>query len=144
MTATASTYPLDLVRGRISGKVAMDKAYTTVYETFRVTVRDDDIRGLYKGLAPTMLGAMPYVGIQFGTVGVLERQFPDTDTTIPSPWRKTLFGGLGGVRDLSNDRSHQSLVSLTDGKLHGGTTSWPRVKFGYRRTKTICIRTIGS
>jgi hypothetical protein len=61
---------------------------------------------LYKGMAPTILGAMPYVGIQFGTVGWLERQFPQTDDDddaaaaaiiVPSPWRKTLFGGLGGV-----------------------------------------------
>jgi Mitochondrial carrier protein len=102
MTATATTYPLDLVRGRISGKVAADKAYTSVYRTVRLTIRDEGVRGLYKGLIPTMIGALPYVGIQFGTVGVLERQFPpvydNNDTTmIPSPWRKTLFGGLGGV-----------------------------------------------
>jgi hypothetical protein len=99
MTATATTYPLDLARGRISGKVAVDKAYTSVYHTIRLTVRDEGIRGLYKGMAPTILGAMPYVGIQFGTVGWLERQFPQTDDAaiIPSPWRKTLFGGLGGV-----------------------------------------------
>jgi Mitochondrial carrier protein len=109
MTATATTYPLDLVRGRISGKVASDKAYTSVYRTLCLTVRDEGIRGLYKGLIPTMIGALPYVGIQFGTVGVLERQFPPvyndndnddnttTTTMIPSPWRKTLFGGLGGV-----------------------------------------------
>lgn len=109
MTATATTYPLDLARGRISGKVAVDKAYTSVYRTIRLTVRDEGLRGLYKGMAPTILGAMPYVGIQFGTVGWLERQFPPTTTdndddaaaaaaaNIPSPWRKTLFGGLGGV-----------------------------------------------
>jgi hypothetical protein len=100
MTATATTYPLDLARGRISGKVAIDKAYTSVYHTIRLTVRDEGIRGLYKGMAPTILGAMPYVGIQFGTVGWLERQFPQTDDAaaiMPSPWRKTLFGGLGGV-----------------------------------------------
>lgn len=94
MTATAVTYPLDLARGRISGKLASDKAYTSVYRTIAITVRDEGIRGLYKGMTPTLLGSMPYKGIQFGTVGVLERHFPSEQA---SPFRKMLFGGLGGV-----------------------------------------------
>jgi Mitochondrial carrier protein len=61
---------------------------------------------LYKGVTPTLLGAMPYVGIQFGTVGVLEWYFPKNNDESSSggflhhphyPLRKMIFGGMGGV-----------------------------------------------
>lgn len=145
VTATAATYPLDLARGRISGKLAQQqqtttapatsntattlttttkKAYTGIWQTVATTVQDEGVRGLYKGVTPTLLGAMPYVGIQFGTVGLLERLFPlsprdggdddenevnknDSTTTSTTafqksqhhstPLRKMIFGGLGGM-----------------------------------------------
>eukprot|EP00429_Kryptoperidinium_foliaceum_P024991 CAMPEP_0176147430 /NCGR_PEP_ID=MMETSP0120_2-20121206/75156_1 /TAXON_ID=160619 /ORGANISM="Kryptoperidinium foliaceum, Strain CCMP 1326" /LENGTH=60 /DNA_ID=CAMNT_0017484045 /DNA_START=78 /DNA_END=256 /DNA_ORIENTATION=- len=37
---------------------------------------------------------MPYEGIKFGTVGILERLFPSDEV---SPTRKMIFGGTGGV-----------------------------------------------
>ena len=126
MTATAVTYPLDLARGRISGKMAaaalsatssgssggqknMQKAYTGIWQTLTTTVKDEGARGLYKGVTPTLLGAMPYVGIQFGTVGLLEKLFPleqkqdssssgsSSSSTGSTPLRKMVFGGLGGM-----------------------------------------------
>ena len=48
-------------------------------------------------------GAMPYEGIKFGTVGVLEKAFPPPDhhgdgrPSKPDPLRKMVFGGMGGV-----------------------------------------------
>jgi Mitochondrial carrier protein len=140
MTATAATYPLDLARGRISGTLASSsssaatnssattattaaaqqptKVYKGLVQTMVVTVKDEGIAGLYKGIAPTMLGAMPYVGIQFGTVAVLEKLFPKTNSSSTDHYggsqepatpssttnssgqkalRKMLFGGIGGV-----------------------------------------------
>jgi hypothetical protein len=41
-----------------------------------------------------LIGALPYEGIKFGTVAFLEGAFPSEQTT---PWRKMMFGGLGGV-----------------------------------------------
>jgi hypothetical protein len=106
MTATVFTYPLDFARGRISGKLASStgqKDYTGIIHTMVLTVRDEGFMALYKGVQPTLLGALPYEGIKFGTVGLLEKLFPvDTDTTqsqqqSAAPIRKMIFGGLGGV-----------------------------------------------
>lgn len=108
MTATAATYPLDLARGRMSGKIASatKRHYTGIMNTIAVTVREEGFLALYKGVTPTVLGAMPYEGIKFGTVGVLEALFPIekkyNETTgkmekQKSVWRKLLFGGTGGV-----------------------------------------------
>lgn len=104
MSATAATYPLDLARGRITGKLAPDKAYRGVLQTISMTVREEGIMALYKGALPTLLGAMPYEGIKFGTVGVLEIWFPpvkehdsDNSSTKSSPLRKMCMGGMGGI-----------------------------------------------
>lgn len=98
MSASAVTYPLDFCRGRISGKLACEKnhkQYRGIVGTLALTVKDEGLLAVYKGVTPTLLGAMPYEGIKFGTVGVLELIFPSSDG--PTPLRKMCMGGLGGV-----------------------------------------------
>jgi hypothetical protein len=97
MTASALTYPLDFARGRISGKLAQEgsrKEYHGIVRTVVLTVKDEGFLALYKGVTPTLMGALPYEGIKFGTVGFLEQAFPSEETT---PLRKMLFGGIGGI-----------------------------------------------
>lgn len=111
MTASAATYPLDLARGRITGKLAGPggkKHYKGIVNTVVVTAKEEGVRALYKGITPTLLGAMPYEGIKFGTVGLLEWAF--LNKTTPNEeneggggllsntiTRKLVFGGAGGV-----------------------------------------------
>jgi hypothetical protein len=124
MTGTAVTYPLDLARGRIAGKVGLvssavasnteaivqtnpatatkTKVYSGMIQTILVTIKDEGFLALYKGITPTLVGAMPYVGIQFGTVSVLEKYFGRSavghDTKKQhDPLQKMLFGGVGGI-----------------------------------------------
>ena len=100
MTASACTYPLDLARGRISGKLGHakgQKTYGGIVQTVVLTIRDEGWMALYKGVTPTLLGAIPYEGIKFGTVGLLEHFFPLEEGKRTSPTRKMLFGGCGGV-----------------------------------------------
>lgn len=109
VSASLATYPLDFARGRISGKMATSpgskKVYKGIIHTMVLTMRDEGFLALYKGITPTLLGAIPYEGIKFGTVGLLERLFPmspdDQSSLSPpqksTPMRKMLFGGLGGV-----------------------------------------------
>lgn len=117
MTASAATYPLDLARGRITGKLASSggkKHYKGIVNTVLITAREEGVRALYKGVTPTLLGAMPYEGIKFGTVSLLERAFPKKKyTTLTTTTdaeeegrggllsnniiRKLLFGGAAGV-----------------------------------------------
>ena len=92
-------------RGRMTGKLALapgEKTYGGLVQTVVLTVKDEGLMALYRGATPTMLGAIPYEGIKFGTVGILERWFPlplneDGSLQKPTPLRKMLFGGIGGV-----------------------------------------------
>ena len=106
MSASAATYPLDLARGRITGKLAGPggkKHYKGIINTVVITAREEGIKALYKGVTPTLIGAMPYEGIKFGTVGILERVFPkkkddaDGGTIANNVTRKVMFGGAGGA-----------------------------------------------
>jgi solute carrier family 25 phosphate transporter 23/24/25/41 len=117
MSATAVTYPLDLARGRIAGTLAntttKTKDYSGILTTVALTVREEGVRALWRGALPTLLGAMPYEGIKFGTVGVLEAHVGPwlsslsssqdgnngdaTTNSTAKPLRKMLFGGIGGI-----------------------------------------------
>lgn len=65
MTASSLTYPLDFARGRLSGKVGGKdgKHYTGIFNTLRLSIKDEGIMAVYKGVTPTLLGAMPYEGM---------------------------------------------------------------------------------
>jgi hypothetical protein len=143
MTASALTYPLDFARGRISGKLAVSgkKVYGGIIETVVLTVKDEGVRALYKGVMPTILGAMPYEGIKFGTVGLLENLFPkkiNADETASTPvLRKMLFGGLGGVMagllTYPNDTVRRLLqMQGSRGTQHAFTGYWDCVGQTYR------------
>lgn len=108
MTATTVTYPLDLARGRISGKLkgkdTSTRHYKGIINTIVITMREEGFKALYKGVTPTVLGAMPYEGIKFGTVGILEKTFPwkatfneHGESNKPSVFRKVAFGAAGGI-----------------------------------------------
>ena len=72
LIATASLYPLDLVKARFQandgGRVlqGIDR-YRSTTDAFRTIVRKDGIRGLYAGLSPNMLGAGVAWGAYFLT-----------------------------------------------------------------------------
>lgn len=146
MSASACTYPLDFARGRISGKLAVGgkgtKQYGGIIQTVALTVKDEGFLALYKGVTPTLMGAMPYEGIKFGTVGLLEATFPTSDerdncNSKPSPIRKMMFGGLGGVMagliTYPNDTVRRLLqLQGSRGTTHRFTGYWDCVFKTYR------------
>lgn len=109
-------------RGRITGKLALvpgQKTYGGIVQTVALTVKDEGLLALYRGATPTLLGAVPYEGIKFGTVGVLEWWFPleaneDGSLPKPTPLRKMLFGGLGGVMAGLLTYPNDTVVSFVD------------------------------
>ncbi|EJT97303.1 mitochondrial carrier, partial [Dacryopinax primogenitus] len=103
ITSVVTTYPLDLVRSRLSivsasldsHSHAKDKIPGIWGMTAKVYREEGGIRGLYKGLVPTAVGVAPYVGINFAAYELLRGIItpPEKQTTL----RKLLCGALAGT-----------------------------------------------
>jgi len=115
ITSVCSTYPLDLIRSRLSiatasipvkaasvpsaASSAVVSAYTTADltvwgMTLKVMREEGGVRALYRGLITTAVGVAPYVGLNFATYELLRGIItPPGKTSIP---RKLLCGALAG------------------------------------------------
>ena len=58
------TYPLELVRTRLTLGPALGVKYNGILDCFASTVRTEGFRALYKGIGPTIISGAPYVGPQ--------------------------------------------------------------------------------
>ena len=65
--AMSATYPLDMVRGRLTVQVdgKHDKQYRSMSHAARVIVKEEGVKALYKGWLPSVIGVIPYVGLNF-------------------------------------------------------------------------------
>ncbi|KAI3986070.1 hypothetical protein MKX01_039152 [Papaver californicum] len=70
--ATVGSYPFDLLRTILASQ-GEPKVYTTMRSAFVDIVRSRGFRGLYAGLAPTLVEIIPYAALQFGTYDSLKR-----------------------------------------------------------------------
>lgn len=85
--AILSTYPLDLARTLLAYEVVDTKAslkngsssiiaqprYTGTKNVLATVYREAGIRGLYRGLGPTLVGILPYAGLRFCVYEELKR-----------------------------------------------------------------------
>lgn len=94
-TATAMTYPLDLMRARyaaagaVPGLKAPSPAVMTknapertnarwrLFRDVAAVFRAEGVRGLYGGMTPTLLGIVPYAGISFATFETLKSTYAE-------------------------------------------------------------------
>lgn len=86
MTATLCTYPFDLIR-TIFAAQGVPKTHTSISALIRGTVQTDGIRGLYKGIFPSLALIAPYMGISFSVYEALKSQ----QTFSPA-----ICGGISG------------------------------------------------
>ncbi|KAK6116988.1 hypothetical protein DH2020_049232 [Rehmannia glutinosa] len=62
--AMSATYPMDMVRGRIT--VQTDKSqYRGIFHALKTVFTQEGPRALYKGWLPSVIGVVPYVGLNF-------------------------------------------------------------------------------
>jgi len=65
--AMSATYSLDMVRGRLSVQDAEGSVqhYNGIFDAYRKIYREEGFRTLYKGWVPSVIGVVPYVGLNF-------------------------------------------------------------------------------
>ncbi|KAF6134475.1 hypothetical protein GIB67_034889 [Kingdonia uniflora] len=64
--AMSATYPMDMVRGRITVQTnSSPYQYKGMVDALSTVLREEGFRALYKGWLPSVIGVVPYVGLNF-------------------------------------------------------------------------------
>lgn len=106
MCAVSISYPLDVVRGRLAGRLArraggVPTRFTGLSSVIAITVQEEGFRALYRGVVPTLLGSIPYEGVKFCTYDMLcqftkDRRAND-DGIISGVLMKVMCGAVAGI-----------------------------------------------
>ena len=82
--------------GSVASGVDGAVAYTGMIDVVKRTVKTDGVLGLYRGIAPTCAGIMPYAGFGFAGMELFRSLAPkNEDGKISVPW-KLACGALAG------------------------------------------------
>ncbi|KAI1113518.1 mitochondrial carrier domain-containing protein [Nemania sp. NC0429] len=106
ITSVVCTYPLDIVRTRLSIQTASFAAlgdvhkgkipgmWTTMVQMYK---SEGGIGALYRGLIPTVSGVAPYVGLNFMTYEFVRKYLTPEGDQHPNAARKLLAGAVSGA-----------------------------------------------
>uniref|UniRef100_A0A5B7BX01 Graves disease carrier protein n=1 Tax=Davidia involucrata TaxID=16924 RepID=A0A5B7BX01_DAVIN len=90
-TAVLCTYPLDLARTKLAYQVVDTRgsfrngtrsfhaqpAYNGIRNVLKSVYKEGGVRGLYRGVGPTLIGILPYAGLKFYIYEELKRHVPE-------------------------------------------------------------------
>ncbi|KAL6547513.1 Mitochondrial carrier protein CoAc1 [Orobanche hederae] len=90
-TAVLCTYPLDLARTKLAYQIVDTKgtmqrgtrqlnanpAYSGIKNVMERVYKESGVRGLYRGIGPTLIGILPYAGLKFYVYEELKRHVPE-------------------------------------------------------------------
>ncbi|EIE25738.1 mitochondrial substrate carrier [Coccomyxa subellipsoidea C-169] len=82
--AQFTIYPLELVRTRLA--VCPMGTYRGMSDCFRQIVRLEGYRAFYRGLSPSLIGILPYAGVDIATFEVLKEWLLDHYDGAPPPY----------------------------------------------------------
>ncbi|KAK3429423.1 mitochondrial adenine nucleotide transporter ADNT1 isoform X1 [Eucalyptus grandis] len=64
--AMSATYPMDMVRGRLTVQTEKSpRQYRGIYHALSTVFKEEGPRALYRGWLPSVIGVVPYVGLNF-------------------------------------------------------------------------------
>eukprot|EP01129_Flabellula_baltica_P016910 TRINITY_DN9211_c0_g1_i1.p1 TRINITY_DN9211_c0_g1~~TRINITY_DN9211_c0_g1_i1.p1 ORF type:complete len:327 (+),score=69.56 TRINITY_DN9211_c0_g1_i1:52-1032(+) len=92
------TYPLEVVRTRLAlgDAFGMGVKYKGITDCFLNIATSERLIGLYKGLTPTLIAGIPYVGFQMTFYELIKRVLIDEDSNYITA-RKLACGALAGL-----------------------------------------------
>lgn len=101
ITAVTATYPLDLARTRLSLlpdahvlPIRSTRGFSTIF--INVYSNEGGIRGIYRGLVPTVFGVAPYVGLNFMIYESARSYLTPEGEKGPSALGKLAAGSISG------------------------------------------------
>ncbi|KAL5208144.1 hypothetical protein ABZP36_032579 [Zizania latifolia] len=99
-TAVICTYPLDLVRTKLAYQVKgavnpsfreskpSEQVYKGILDCVKTIYKQNGLKGLYRGMAPSLYGIFPYSGLKFYF-------YEKMKTQVPEEHRKDIIAKLG-------------------------------------------------
>ncbi|GBG83507.1 hypothetical protein CBR_g37220 [Chara braunii] len=104
-TAVVCTYPLDLIRTRLAlqfpahpermGPGAMLASEHGIRTVFTTVFQESGVKGLYRGIGPTLWGIFPYAGLKFYVYEALKGSIPG-EPSVPTKLACGAAAGLVG------------------------------------------------
>ncbi|ERT01871.1 hypothetical protein HMPREF1624_00165 [Sporothrix schenckii ATCC 58251] len=105
ITSVVFTYPLDIVRTRLSIQTAsfaglgnraaqMPGMWATLVLMYK---NEGGFKALYRGIIPTVAGVAPYVGLNFMTYEAVRQYFTKDGEKNPTAVRKLAAGAISGA-----------------------------------------------
>lgn len=109
-TAIMCTYPLDLARTRLAQQVSIGScqmssntlqqaghltAYKGMTDVVSQVYKENGLRGLYRGVVPTLYGMLPYAGLKFYIYAKLKSAMPSDQQNCVST--KLACGAVAGL-----------------------------------------------
>ena len=138
-SSTLLLYPLEVVRTRMicDPSVNAQGGVAGVAASLRDVVRRSGVRGLYRGLGPTLLGIIPEAGITYGTYDLLKRKMLVAKRTRVA--RKRAGGKPATAMDAPDVTlaAWEGVVCGIVAALFGQTASYPLETLGRRRALGI-------
>lgn len=100
--SVVSTYPLDLTRAQLAVlKRKRDATGRKIHQSFPSVLfanyKNGGVKGLYRGITPTLLGILPYSGIAFTINEQAKRQIHHITHRDPTTVEKMQCGALSGL-----------------------------------------------
>lgn len=85
--AMSATYPLDMVRGRLTVQAdGSPSAYNGLLHATRTIAAQEGMLAFYKGWLPSVIGVVPYVGLNFAVYETLKvRRWRPRPRSAPRP-----------------------------------------------------------
>jgi len=108
MTAIFATYPLDVARTRIAGRIVTEgPAWSPKAASMTLCLADmlkhEGLRSWYRGIGPTLLGALPYEGIKFSVFGYLTKNVLNSGSAVDKLLSGAAAGCAAGFVMFPND-----------------------------------------
>ncbi|CAK7567254.1 MAG: hypothetical protein SEPTF4163_005216 [Sporothrix epigloea] len=105
VTSVVFTYPLDIVRTRLSIQTASfadlgtrSRQMPGMWATLVLMYKNEGgFMALYRGIVPTVAGVAPYVGLNFMTYEAVRKYFTKDGEKNPSAMRKLAAGAISGA-----------------------------------------------
>lgn len=105
VTSVTFTYPLDIVRTRLSIQTASFEGLSKhegnppgMWPTMKLMYKNEGgMSGLYRGIIPTIAGVAPYVGLNFMVYEAVRGYFTEPGEKNPVWYRKLAAGAISGA-----------------------------------------------